>query len=562
MIHPLKEKTSKEPLSSTLVSNHFLFKRILSFSTLFKLFFLGALGGVAYFLLTLAKTYEDSIYFPVLAILTICLFFVIWFSTLFLFFSITSTKLERSLLRKMITLLLVMGVLSAYFAVIIENKSFSLVAIFSSLLQGFGVSENIFDYIFLVFYIFIVPVIEEIAKIFPIIILMGNYAKISINENKINTRLTPSNRVIVLFGAFFGGWFDLIEQFLLYSQTSASSSIVNTLLFNRSIYPLHSVTTMITAFGIGWIFNSRKKISKKIKALIFSAFLILSSGMHGLWNYYSIISENPEINIQILSALGYISYGLFAFFLLWIFLKIPKFCPICYTEHDSKECMDISKITGQEEKLLLKKRNQSHLYHESTNLMKCSVCQNPMYNGLFCLNCWSFPKLQCINCNQILPPFSRVCWSCGTEVPTLYEKMTSSSPPFYVNVAVGFTRILGAGMIISFIFAFLTIENTLEFLGNTIFLIAILLSLFITILWYPFRENKVRSMVSSITILSIIAFSLIITSLYMSVFAFLMIISIGQIIYGILGMCFLLLMIIGSGYYLSKVIKGAKLILT
>ena len=562
MIHPSKEKTSKEPLTSTLVSNHFLFKRIFSFSTLFKLIFLGALGGAAYFLLTLARTYEDSIYFPVLVILTICLFFVIWLATLFLFFSITSTKLERSLLRKMITLPLVMGVLSAYFAVIIENKSFSLVAVFSSLLQGFGVSENIFDYIFLVFYIFIIPVIEEIAKVFPIIILMGNYAKLSVNENKINTRLTPSNRVIVLFGAFFGGWFDLIEQFLSYSQTSASSSIVGSLLFNRSIYPLHSVTTMITAFGIGWIFNSRKKINKKFKALIFIVFLTLSSGLHGLWNYYSIISENPEVSLQILTVMGYISYGLFAFFLLWIFLKIPKFCPICYTEHDSKECIDISQITEQDEKILLKKRNQSHLYHEATNLMKCSVCQNPMYNGFFCLNCWSFPKLQCINCNQILPPFSRVCWSCGTEVPTLYEKMTSSSPPFYVNAAVGFTRILGAGMIVSFIFAFLTIENTLEFLGNTIFLIAILLSLFIAILWYPFRENKVRSMVSSITILSIIALSLIITSLYMSVFAFLMIISIGQIVYGILGMCFLLLMIIGSGFYLSKAIKGAKLIIS
>jgi len=561
MIHPFKEKASEEPLTSSLVSNQFLFKRIFSLSSLLKLIFLGILGGVAYFLLSLARTYEDSIYFPVLVVLIITLFFVIWITTLFLFFSMTSTEIEKSLLKKMIILLLVMGVLSAYFAVIIENKSFSLVAIFSSLLQGFGVSQNIFDYIFLVFYIFIIPVIEEIAKIFPIIILMGNYAKLAINENRINTRLTPSNRVIILFGAFFGGWFDLIEQFLSYSQSSASSSIVSSILFNRSVYPLHSVTTMITAFGIGWIFNSRKKMNKKLKALIFSIFLVLSSGLHGMWNYYSIISENQEVSLQILTILGYMSYGLFIFFLLWIFLKIPKYCAICFTEHDSKECSDISQKTEQLDKLILKKRNQGHLFHEATNLMKCSVCQNPMYNGYFCFNCWSFPKLQCINCNQILPPFSRVCWSCGTEVPTLYEKMTSSSPPFYVNVAVGFTRILGAGMIVSFIFAFVTIENSLEFLGNTIFLIAIILSLFIAILWYPFRENKVRSMLSSLVILSIVAISLIITSLYMSVFAFLMIISIGQIIYGILGLCFLLLMIIGAVYYLSKVVKGAKLVL-
>ncbi len=562
MIHPLKEKASNEPLTTSLVSNQLVFRRIFSFSSLFKLIFLGILGVAAYFLLTLARTYETSIYFPVLVVLIITIFFVIWLTTLFLFFSITSTEIEKTLLKKLITLLLVMGILSAYFAVIIENKSFSLVAIFSSLLQGFGVSENIFDYIFLIFYIFIVPVIEEIAKIFPILILMGNYAKITINGNRINTRLTPSNRVIVLFGAFFGGWFDLIEQFLSVSQASTSTSIVSSILFNRSVYPLHSVTTMITAFGIGWIFNSRKKMNKKLKGLIFINFLIFSSGLHGIWNYYSIISENPEVSIQILTALGYLSYGLFGFFILWIFLKVPKYCPICFTEHSSIECSDKPKETEKQRESLLKKRNQPHIYHEATNLMKCSICQNPTFNGHFCLNCWSFPKLQCINCDQILPAFSRVCWSCGTEVPTLYEKMTSSSPPFYVNVAVGFTRIIGAGMIVSFIFAFISIQNTLEFLGNTIFLLAILLSLFITILWYPFRENKIRSMLSSLTILSIVALALIITSLYMSVFAFLMIISIGQIIYGILGLCFLLLMIIGAVYYLSKVIKGAKLVLT
>jgi hypothetical protein len=140
--------------------------------------------------------------------------------------------------------------------------------------------------------------------------------------------------------------------------------------------------------------------------------------------------------------------------------------------------------------------------------------------------------------------------------------MTSSSPPFYVSVAVGFTRIIGAGMLISFIFAFLSISNDINSLGQTLFLLAVIFSIFTAIVWYAFEGNKVKSMISSMSIISVIAISIIITSLYVSIFAVLMIISIVQIIFGLIGLSCVLLISIISFYFLKKTLKGARLIIT
>jgi hypothetical protein len=145
--------------------------------------------------------------------------------------------------------------------------------------------------------------------------------------------------------------------------------------------------------------------------------------------------------------------------------------------------------------------------------------------------------------------------------------MTSSSPSFYVNLSVGLTRILGAGMFISFIFAFATLRETifsigsLSSMGYIILLLGIILSLLVTIIWYAYSDNKVKSMISSMSLISIAAISIIITGLYLSVFAFLMIITVAQIVMGLIGLSCILLIITVCVIYLLKIVKGARLII-
>ncbi len=560
MIHVSAKKNKLVTSVEDLLIIEPIHKRFLSFSTLVKIAFLAVLAILAYFLVAIVTRYENSIYFPILIILTITVFFILWITCLYLLFSITSTQLENKLIKKLFSLLLVMGVLSAYFAVVIENKSFILVATISGFFSSIGSFPEVYHIIHYIFYVFIIPIVEEIAKIFPIIILLGNYVRLNLNTKRsIHTRLTPSFRIFVLLGGFFGAWFDLFEQFLSYSS-SPPETVISFLVLKRSIYPLHTVTTMLAATGLGLVFIYRNKLPKYTKIAIGVLFLILSISFHSLWNYNTAFNINEETRSLIYSILGTLSYVLFGIFVLMIMFYVPSFCPKCFTQHIEKECPDITSHSHPLKEDLEKMKNTEPLYDEKTNLMICSQCRTPVYTGEFCLNCWSFPKIQCQNCNQVLPPFTRICWSCGTEVDALYEKMSSSSPPFLASIAVGFTRILAVGMFISFIFTFASIEDTVSFLGYTLFLLSIIITIFVTVVWHRYKRNRVKSIISSINLLSIVAISIIVTSLYMIVFSLLLIISILQMVYGIIGLLCTLTLASASVYFLFKTSKGVRLI--
>jgi hypothetical protein len=320
---------------------------------------------------------------------------------------------------------------------------------------------------------------------------------------------------------------------------------------------------MITAFGLGWVVLLRNKYGKRVTIPIFVGSLLLASAFHGAWNFNIRITTDTILRANNQKILGYISYSIFALFLLWILFKTPKFCSKCNSEHLSDKCTnDRLKDRSLKTKLTVTKRIKKELYDNDSEMMLCPECQFPMYDGKKCLNCWSFPKLQCENCNQVIPPFSRNCWACGADVPTLYDKMASSSPPMYINFAVGFTRIIGVGLAIVFVFIFSRIQNTINFLGNAIFLLGVLISIWIAIFWFRSRNNRIKSMIVSVNVTSIVAVTIIMTSLYLSVFGVFLIISIFNLVFGIIGMCLLLLLVVGSVYFLTRVIRGTNLIVT
>ncbi|MCK4896586.1 MAG: hypothetical protein KAS47_07240, partial [Candidatus Heimdallarchaeota archaeon] len=212
MVHVSAKKKKSVASVEDLFINEPIHKRILNFSTLAKIAFIAVLAVLAYFLVNIVAQYETSIYFPILIILIITVFFIFWVTCLYLLFSITSTQLETKLFKKLFSLLLVMGVLSAYFAVVIENKSFTLVSIISGFFSSIGSFPEVYRIVHYIFYVFIIPIVEEIAKIFPIIILLGNYVRLNLNAKRsIHTKLAPSFRIIVIIGGFFGAWFDLFE---------------------------------------------------------------------------------------------------------------------------------------------------------------------------------------------------------------------------------------------------------------------------------------------------------------------------------------------------------------
>ncbi|MCE7739816.1 MAG: PrsW family intramembrane metalloprotease [Candidatus Heimdallarchaeota archaeon] len=559
-----------ESSSSIVVPSRFLYNRIFSLSSVGKLVLVGILIGIMYLPYSLLSYYAKSNYFSIVIIFVIILFFLVWISSLYFLFSITSTNIEKSVIGKIFPLLLVTASLTAYFAAVIENKAVLLIFSFKGILTSIGIPGVTYELANSVLYVSIIPLLEEFAKIFPLLILLGNYARISVGKKNIVTNLIPTHRTFVLLGAFYGAWFDLFEQFLSFSILSNpptgyfasalnNQEIIDILINTRTVFPLHSVTSMLLAFGVGFLFISRKNKKKLSSRIIFLLFLLVSVGFHAYWNYnFQVFSE--KFIISQLQLMGYVSYGIFGFFAIWILFKVPKICPSCYSEHRINDCEQYEGKTKIYEKKIKKKKSVGRLIDDSTRMMLCPECQYPLYNGQFCGNCWSFPKLQCENCNQVVPAFSRNCWACGSDVPTLHEKMGSSSPPLYMHFSVGFTRILGVGIIIIFAFVFSTIENSLHFLGNTIFLLSVIIALSVSISWYRSSKNRVKSILASINITAIVAFSLLITTMYLSIFAVFLIISVYQIFFGLIGISLILLLDVLFIRFIIKAARGTNLI--
>jgi hypothetical protein len=554
-----------------MVPSRLLYNRIISLSSAGKLIIIGILIGLLYLSYYLLIDHVDDYYFPFAVIFVIVVFFVLWVSSLYFLFSITSTDIEKSVFKKIFPLLLVTASLTAYFATVIENKAFLLVFTFKDLLTTIGVSGATYQVANSVLYVSIIPIIEEIAKVFPLLILLGNYARVNIKKKNIVTNLIPTHRTFVLLGGFYGAAFDLFEQFLSFSILSnppegyftsalTNQEILNVLIRTRTFFPLHTVTSMILAFGIGYVFISRKDKKKFLSRVVLILSLFASIGFHAYWNYNFQVFDEMFILDQ-LRIMGFISYGFFGFFAIWILFKVPKICPKCYSEHRSKECDGREKDFEKYRTKIQKKKRAKKLVDTSTKMLLCPECQYPLYNGEFCGNCWSFPKLQCENCNQVVPAFNRNCWACGEDIPTLFEKMGSSSQPLYMNLSVGFARILSVGIVIIFIFVFVTIDDTLHFLGNTIFLLNVVLALGVSVLWYASSKNRVKSILASINITAVVVFSLIISTLYLSIFAAFLIISVYQIFFGVVGLGLILMIDALFVYFIVKASRGTNLII-
>ncbi|MCG3222076.1 MAG: hypothetical protein H7641_11930, partial [Candidatus Heimdallarchaeota archaeon] len=153
MIQSSQDKEKRESTSIILTSESF-YRNILSFSSLAKILFLGILGIIVYFLLSYVEIFVNSNYFPIIIVLIIIMLFVLWLSIVYTFFSITATKLELTVVKKIFTLLLIMGALTAYFAVVINNKALIFASVVSSFLEQFGIVTNTIPYVQFNFYVF------------------------------------------------------------------------------------------------------------------------------------------------------------------------------------------------------------------------------------------------------------------------------------------------------------------------------------------------------------------------------------------------------------------------
>ncbi|MHA1304494.1 MAG: zinc ribbon domain-containing protein, partial [Candidatus Heimdallarchaeaceae archaeon] len=366
-----------------------LFKMIPIFILMFILSFL-----YIYFYDTLVSTE----YFQVITIIYLVCNFLIWILLPLTFFFFARTEVEWSILKHSATLVIVMGVLSTYLVLIVER----LFLLFSYSAEGL-------DFLYV---LGIVPVVEEISKFFPIFILSKHYIRIKQDGQVISKRLVVSKRQIIFYGLFFGGFFSLFEHFFLYSSLFSNEGI-EALIFHRTLFPLHLVTSVIFAFGMSSLLFQQRKIKSYKNIMIAFATVFMAFGIHSLWNYLTINNL-----LSLMKIIGWISVGVYLLFSFSLLIK-PNICPDCGIEHKKGECSLTSSIKVPLSEIQKRKALFSDEFDVSDEFTTCPRCGIQLFDGLVCYSCGSWPKLQCANCNQVVPAFARRCWACGSTLPTL-----------------------------------------------------------------------------------------------------------------------------------------------
>ncbi len=503
------------------------------------------------------STYSNLSIFPIFVILSSFLGLLLTITSLFLFFYLSKTSVEWLILKKTFLMIFLLGFLGAYLALLMQARFLFVVLNVSFINQLLGLSDSLSWGFEIVFYTGFVPIIEEFTKIFPLLILWKNYCRIKYKEKEVRSWLVPTQRMFILYGGLFGAWFDLLEQFLVFSRnydiTNPYSSTISFLVERRTLYPLHSSLSMLVAFGIGYVFVRRNSLSDNKKRMIFLIPFTIAVLFHAWWNY-NVFTKNRVLSNQSFVILGYISILLFVFMLCWLLFKKPVICAHCYSEHKKYPCQDISYTEVQQ---IQAKKLSAGIEKE---LMKCPVCNTRNFDGTVCSSCWSYPKLQCNNCNQVIPAYMNLCWACGKETTSLYDKMVMTAPPVHVTLSVVITRLLTITILTGFLLSLTDFESTISAMGSSIFYLLILVSFSITVIWYGIEKQKVKSMILSISIATIFTLTLITTGLY-TIFLGVILVLANNFYTGFLGIIITGIMFCVCIKFLKASMRGARLIL-
>ncbi len=516
--------------------------------SLILIFFVSLLTSVAY--ITLINGLQNNQYFAVYTIGYFIMNFLVWVSFAFIFFYNSKTDIEWELIRRSIFIILLVSLMSAYVSTISERLF--------TLLFGFSNSN---DGEIIAYYVYLVPTVEEFCKFFPIFFLFRNYIRIKDNAGHSVYKFIISKRQLLIYSIVIGAFFDLFKHFQTYSMISDSKFFVN-FIFLRSISPIMAVTSLIFSLGANYIlFNYRdaerdQKTNKNKWLYIGGFFIIVSIMIHSLWNYADVsFSPNSELIFEVVISLLFLIF-------CFILIKKPVICSKCKLEHAFGLCPSELSDNMLYNKILSHKQVYSNDYAIASNFILCPNCGLQTFDGQVCYSCGSWPKIQCSNCNQVVSVFANRCWSCGMPIPSLFDKMHSSSPSFYASLAVGVSRLIGTGILISVIISIINLDNSPMELGFEILLLIIFIVFSTTIFWYFLEKRRMTSIFISIIVTSSIFFVVVIQSIFFAVLSLISIFNFTKLLFGIAVLVSSLSLLFLSFVYFRGIIRGESLIIS
>jgi hypothetical protein len=273
------------------------------------------------------------------------------------------------------------------------------------------------------------PLIEEIVKIVPIILLANSEVKRLVRDKKTNELkiksqlLVGSRRHFIFYGIITGTMFVIFETyFYIFVNTPdpfGDYLIISYLQFSlRTFAPLHVFTAAIASMGVYQALEWNKsdnRFSFNLTKLL--PFFMIAWITHGYWNYKALYADisfpdslQYAIFMPVFGTMGIIlNIGLLA---LWYISWKEKvdLCPRCGKQKISNYC-----FCEEVQEAVLPKLPRRAKYKQ----VNCRYCKEPLTNYSRCEKCgYKTALMACSICHAPLNLESEVCTQCLSPTTT------------------------------------------------------------------------------------------------------------------------------------------------
>lgn len=365
-------------------------------------------------------------------------------------FTVSFLDLEWKSITKTFPVIFFGSILVVLGALLLNNR---LLFLFSEAISGIFIIEDPNQTtIFIVYELIagiILPANEEITKIIPIVtlahapIVIFNPEKTEPTSDFETHQSIMTRRQYAFYGVLSGSIFTFLELFLYQWQSSGSEieMIFMQILF-RTLTPLHVLTTLFVALGIGTLKIKLLEEQGIKRALVMSSgYFVLGWVFHSLWNtiniYYEVYSPGSEAELAIILAIfGAICDIILLTTLLIVGRYRPRICSQCgfeksgYHSHIKKEVEDstpyLVKIPLLTFISVKKLRKQ----------FSCPFCLNPLLLGA-CSKCGARIFLTCPQCYGFISETTSSCPHCFNKIKPFIElRMKALSLPETLIIGV------------------------------------------------------------------------------------------------------------------------------
>ncbi|MCG3217401.1 MAG: PrsW family intramembrane metalloprotease [Candidatus Heimdallarchaeota archaeon] len=336
---------------------------------------------------------------------------------------------EKEQFKLVFPYIMIMGLGVTFSALIMNSNLLYILEPISYVFEELGLNIDYVTFFEIGMVVVLGPLVEEIVKIVPIILLANSEVKRLIRDKETNELiarskiLIGSRRLFIFYGVITGTMFVIFETYFyifVYTPDPFGQHLVVSYLqlSLRTYAPLHVFAAAIASMGVYHALEWNKsdnRFSFSLSKLL--PFFMIAWIAHGFWNYQALYADIPfpdklgyPIFMPVFGTMGIVlNIGLFAlWYISW--KEQVDLCPRCGKQLVAKYC------PCEEEKVAVRPTLPRRAKIKEVN---CRYCKEPLTNYSRCDKCgYKTALMACSICHAPLNLESEVCTQCLSPTTT------------------------------------------------------------------------------------------------------------------------------------------------